>query len=123
MKKGKNNINTGRLLRDFLQKNRISNAALGRDINRNGYSITKYVESDSIQTAILIEICHATKHNFFQDIANEIPAEFTITKDHKLMEKPIIAQLQEEINVLKQEMNVLRIQNELLMKLKGGILN
>src|SRR5688572_19643298 len=119
MKKGKNNINTGRLLREFLQKNRISNAGLGRDINRNGYSITKYVESDSIQTGILIEICHATKHNFFQDIANEVPSDFTVNREPKFKEIGVIAQLQEEINRLKQEMNVLSIQNELLMKLKG----
>ena len=127
MKNGKNNIDTGKLLRGFVEKNKITNAGLSRDINRNATSIFKYKENVSIQTGILIEICHATKHNFFQDIANLLPKDFTVTNDLKAQnEIQLIAQHQEEINSLKNEMDVmknemlvLRVQNELLMKLKG----
>src|SRR6187401_126937 len=106
MKQGKNNIDTGKLLRDFIGKNRITKSNLGRDIGRNGLSIFQYTQNSSIQTGILIDICHATKHNFFQDIANEMPREFTVIKELNPEKDLLIAQLQQEINVLK-------IQNEL----------
>lgn len=112
MNKSDYNINTGKLLMDFILKKRLTFISIGRKINRTGKSIFKYTENISIQTGILLEICHATKHNFFQDIANQIPSDFTINTDIKSPKDELIAQLQQEINVLK-------IQNELLMKLKG----
>lgn len=116
MKRSKNNIDTGKLLRGFVAKKKITNTDLGRDINRNANSIYKYKENISIQTGILIDICHATKHNFFQDIAHMLPEDFTITKpaDNTLLTEKdqLIAQLQEENKMLKME-------NGILLKLRG----
>ena len=116
MKKSENNISTGAFLNNYIQKNRISKSQLGIDINRNGKSITQYLYNSSIQTGILLDICHALKHNFFSDLADQLPMEFTKNQpktDQITSEKELfIAQLQEENKVLK-------IQNELLMKLKG----
>ncbi|WP_445709881.1 hypothetical protein [Flavobacterium sp.] len=108
MKKGKNNIDTGTLLSDFISKNKINKSELGKTINRDGVSILKYTQNGSIQTGILIELCYALKHNFFQDIANQLPDNFS-AKTHK----------KEEIDALKEEIKVLKIENELLMKLKS----
>lgn len=114
MKKSKNNINTGKMIDDFITKNRIFKSNLGQDINRNGLSILAYTRNVSIQTGILIDLCHALKHNFFRDIADQLPADFTTTKpDSSHIEKDaLIAQLQEEVKVLK-------IQNEILLRVKG----
>lgn len=108
MKKGKNNIDTGKLLSAVLSKNKINKSALGRAIHRDGVSILKYTQNESIQTGILLELCYALKHNFFQDIANQLPNTFTVN-EHK----------DEELEALKEEIKVLKIQNELLIKLKS----
>ena len=108
MKKGSNNIDTGKLLSNFFSKNKIKKAQVGRAVNRDSVSILKYTQNSSIQTGILIELCYALQHNFFQDIANQLPDTFS-GNEHK----------QEEIAILKEEIKVLQIQNELLMKLKS----
>lgn len=118
MKKSKYNINTGRMLDNFLRKNNIAKSSLASDINRNKVSVLQYTENVSIQTGILIDICYALKYNFFQDLANALPKEFNhgvviepekATKEQE--QQALLAQLQEENKVLK-------IQNELLMKMK-----
>jgi DNA-binding Xre family transcriptional regulator len=113
---GKNNIDTGKIIGDYIQKNKISKTELGREIDRKGISILNYTRNISIQTGILLEICFAVKHNFFSDIASRLPDDFTKSdpKDQGIIfeKDTLIAQLQEENKVLK-------IQNELLMKIKS----
>jgi len=112
MKKSKHNINTGALLSDFIEKRFVNRTELALKINRTGQSITKYSQNDSIQTDILIEICHALEHNFFQDMANQLPENFTVNPQWD-------SAYRQKLKDLEQENAVLKIQNELLMKLKG----
>jgi hypothetical protein len=85
-------------------------------IGRNSLSISNYTKNKSIQTDILLKIAHATKHNFFRDIADQLPPDYTYTKpeDKTLLNEKdqLIAQLQEENKVLK-------IQNEILLRVIG----
>jgi hypothetical protein len=106
------NIHTGKLLEDYLKKHRITKANLGRAIGRGGISIVGYIMNRSIQTGILLDLCYALKHNFFQDMANMLPNDFTVTNDLKSGKDKRIAELEEENKVLK-------IQNEVLMRLRG----
>jgi hypothetical protein len=112
MNYSKNNIHTGKMLQDYFIKNRVVKDQLGRDINRNGKSVGAFVKNASIQTGILIEICYALKHNFFQDIANKLPKDFSVDKN-------LDAENQNSILQILEENKVLKIQNELLMRLKG----
>jgi DNA-binding Xre family transcriptional regulator len=112
MKTSKNNINTGVLLTDFIEKRFVNRTELATKINRTAQSITKYSQNSSIQTNILIEICHALEHNFFQDIANQLPENFTINPQWN-------SAYTQRLKDLEKENEVLKIQNELLMKLKG----
>lgn len=112
MKKSKNNIDTGRLIENFMTINRISKAQLGRDIDRSGSTVLSYTENNSIQTGILLDICHAFKHNFFKDIADSLPEDFTYTKPKNnefVTEKDqLIAQLQEELRTMSIENNLMK---------------
>ncbi|MFN3968016.1 hypothetical protein [Flavobacterium sp.] len=78
-----------------------------------------HTTKQSMQTATLLEVCYALRYNFFQDIANTLPIEF------KANERPNAekeAQEQENIALiaqLQEENKVLKIQNELLMKMNG----
>lgn len=111
-KETNNTVDTGKMIKDFMTERRISQTELGGMIGRQGISILNYTRSKGIHTRILLSLSHATKHNFFQDIANELPGDYTMTKDIFAERDALIAQLQEENKVLK-------IQNELLMKIKG----
>ena len=112
MKKSKHNIDTGRLLRDFIEKRFVNRTELGDKIGRTAQSISKYSQNESIQTEILIEICYALQHNFFQDIAHQLPGDFTVNPQWN-------NDYSQRLKDLEQENAVLKIQNELLMKLKG----
>jgi hypothetical protein len=81
MIESKNNIDTGVLLKKHLEQHRISKASVGRGIGRSGLSVLNYMFNSSIQTDILIDISYALKHNFFQDMANKLPADFTVAND------------------------------------------
>lgn len=109
-------IDTGKMILDYITKNRMSKTELGNMIDRKGVSITNYTRSESIQISILWSISHATKHNFFRDIADQLPKDYAtvLPEDMTLhnQKDTIIAQLQEENKVLK-------IQNEILLRIKG----
>ena len=77
MIKSKNNIDTGKLIeRVQLQQNR-TYREIEKAINRQPTSMYQYIRNSSIQTGILIDLCYAMKYNFFQEIANKLPNEFT----------------------------------------------
>lgn len=109
-------INTGELLHGFITKYYIPKSELGAKIGRNSLSILNYTRSSSIQTKLLEKICHATKHNFFRDIADHFPDDYTRDLSFK---KDVVEQKDVLIAELREEIKVLKIQNELLMKIKG----
>ena len=118
MNKSKNNIDTGKMLDNFLVKNRIAKSDLGTGINRTGVAVLRYTYNSSIQTGILLDICHALKHNFFHDIANQLPKDFTVSKNNNVENGTFDNSLQTLYEQLQEENKVLKIQNELLMKIK-----
>ena len=108
-------IDTGKMILDYITKNKMSKTEIGNKIDRTALSILGYTRNKSVQTGILLSISHATKHNFFRDIADQLPAEYTQTQPEDMTlhneKDALIAQLQEEVKVLK-------IQNEVLMKIR-----
>ena len=112
MKKDRHPIKVGRILSSHLKDNLIQGETLAGLIGKQGQTVSLYRNSPDIRTNTLEDICYALKHNFFQDIANHLPREFSVSPRYNAENLSIIAQLQEENKVLK-------IQNELLMRLKG----
>lgn len=118
MIKSKNNIDTGKMIASFLEKKRIAKSVLGTAINRTGVSVLKYTYNSSIQTGILLDICHALKHNFFQELANQLPGDFTMPEKIDVEKQTFDKNQQALIEQLQEENKVLKIQNDLLMKIK-----
>jgi DNA-binding Xre family transcriptional regulator len=110
MRIGLNNIHTGVLLNKFMKEKHISNQELAKKIGRIPLSVSQYRKKDTMQTAVLAEICHALQHNFFSDMADKLPLHFTTNEPKK---DALIQQLQEENKVLK-------IQNDLLLEIQRG---
>ena len=105
--------NTGELLKTFFKQRRIRKAALARLMNRSFNTLSTYQKNDTLQTAILWEICHALKHNFFTDIAVQLPPTYTT-------QAPADSTQDDRIAALEQENTILKAKNESLMEaLKG----
>ena len=115
MDSSQKNINTGKMLNEYMEKNFITRANLGRKIGRLAISISQYTQRDSIQTNTLLMISHALKHNFFRDIADLLPQTYSRTKPEDLT---LLNEKDQQIAQLQEENKVLKIQNDLLMKIK-----
>jgi len=105
--------NTGELLKTFFKQRRIRKAALARLMNRSFNTLSTYQKNDTMQTSVLWEICHALKHNFFADIAAQLPGTYTTNA-------PADSTNDDRIAALEQENTILKAKNEALMEaLKG----
>ena len=113
MKKERNTISIGKLLDAHLRNNAIFGEQLATLVGVQGQTVSKYRTVSSMKSSTIEDICYALEHNFFQDMANHLPREFSVNADLNSANQELIAQLQEENKVL-------RIENNLLMRMKKG---
>ncbi|MDP2685914.1 MAG: hypothetical protein Q8O62_01750 [Aequorivita sp.] len=105
----KNSPHIGEMLSAHIKARRISKAAVSRAMHRAPETILRFTQRPSLQTEILWQLCTVMKHNFFRDLAAQLPPTFTTTAlDPTLL-------LQERIAALEEENKVLRIKVETLM--------
>ncbi|MES2545264.1 MAG: hypothetical protein V4548_10290 [Bacteroidota bacterium] len=66
-----------------------------------------------MSTTILLSLCHALKHNFFQDIAALLPASYTT-------DVAVDTTIAEEITALKLEITILKAEKAVLIQVLSG---
>lgn len=98
---------TGEMLKALYKKRRIRKAALARKINRRASTLASFAKNHTIQTAVLWELSHALKHNFFADIAAQLPAEYATNVEANTTNTDRITQLERQVELLEAEKNVL----------------
>lgn len=100
-------IHVGKVLKSYIDRKRISKAALARRLKCGDSAIIYYQKSESLKTSVLLEISHALKHNFFSDIAAMLPASYSTdaTIDNTNAER--IAQLELENKILQAKYDAL----------------
>jgi|MesohylFT_1024984.scaffolds.fasta_scaffold62439_2 hypothetical protein len=103
---------TGKLLVSYFDRKRINRAALSRKLNLSIGSVLNYQKNDTIQSALLWDISVALNHNFFMDLAVKMPKEFTTEADLYTEKNKKIAELEQEILILK-------VERDLLLKVTG----
>ena len=101
------NLNTGQMLHDYFEAKRIRRAALARLLDINLPSLMAYEKKESIHTHRLLEISKHLQHNFFMDIAQQLPADYTTAEDLFAEKNQHIAQLEEELKMVKAERDIL----------------
>ena len=74
----------GKLLKDHIIKHSVYRSSLSRYMERQPSTIEYYLKQPTLQTALLWELSTALKHNFFKDLAAQLPADFT-TKPAKIL--------------------------------------
>ncbi|HUM53182.1 MAG TPA: hypothetical protein PK431_15255 [Chitinophagales bacterium] len=97
----------GNILKNYIDTKKISKAALARKIKRKDGNILHYQKSATLQISIVHELSHALKHNFFMDIAMQLPPTYTVTAPPDTSKDERIAQLEQENAILKAEKQVL----------------
>jgi hypothetical protein len=85
---------------------------LARKLSRHVSSVISFQKNATIQTAILCEICHVLKHYFFNDIAAQLPIEFT-------SEALANTHLEERNAALDDELKTVKAERDILLKAKG----
>lgn len=100
-------IHIGDLIKQYLTVNKISRAALARKISVSDASVLSYQKRAGGNTATLIVLSHALKHNFFADLAALLPADYSKNEPIDDGVRQNVAQLEKEIEILKAEKAVL----------------
>jgi plasmid maintenance system antidote protein VapI len=105
-------LDIGKILNLVFETRRIRKAALARMMDVNPVQINHYLKNESIQTNRLLELSMHLKHNFFMDIAQQLPTDFATTQD-------VFTAKNEEIALLKEALKKITIERDLLMQLQN----
>lgn len=98
----------GQMLTEYIEERRISKASLSRKLQRSQVTVHKYMKRSSLQAEILWQLSTAMKHNFFLDLAAQLPPEFsTKAPDPTLPLQDRIAVLEEENKLLHAKVDTL----------------
>ena len=98
-----NPLHIGLLLKNYIDSNRIYKSPLARILNKQPGIILRYQKAASLKTNILFDLSHALHHNFFADIADTLPKEYTTDAVQNTTNTDRIAALEEEVKLLKAE--------------------
>lgn len=99
--------NTGKMLVTFFAQRRIRKSALARLLGRKFSTLKAYEKRTSIQVAILWELSHALKHNFFMDIAAMLPSTYTTQAPPSNLLQEKIAELEHQLELATTERDIL----------------
>lgn len=97
----------GKMLKQYIDRNRIAKSELARKIEVNDSQILAYQKRASLQLNLVLRLSNALKHNFFLDIAATLPATYTTDAPIDDSKDQLIADLQQEIVILKAKVEVL----------------
>jgi hypothetical protein len=97
----------GNLLKTYYKTNRINKSGLARAMNRSRATVQDYEERKSLQCNVLWDICVAVEHNFFADLAAQLPQTYTTNVPEDTTQAQRIAQLEEENRILKTKVDTL----------------
>ncbi len=106
-------IHIGNLIKQFIDKKYLKRTNVAYSIGVPNTAIYAYEKRSSIQTETLFRVCHALKHNFFMDIGNMLPKEYT--QNESSDKDNLITEQAKEIHKLKLENELLK---ELIMNKK-----
>lgn len=100
--------NLGNMLLTFYENRRVNIAGLARVMNLSRTTVWKYHQRQSLQVKILWGVCIGLRHNFFADIAAQLPEDFTSNVPANTNAQDRIALLEAENRELKMQLDLLK---------------
>lgn len=98
----------GQMLRHHLKTNKLYRSSLARALNRTDAAMLRYEKYPSLQARLLWELSMALKHNFFADIADQMPKGFTTEVVADTAKDDRITALEREVEILSKQLEVLK---------------
>src|SRR5690606_24789538 len=103
----------GTVLKQFMEERRTRKSSLSKILEINPSGITRYLKQPSLQCTVLWRFSYALNHNFFMDLAAQMPPEFTTNAPDPTLP------LQQRIATLEEENKLLNAKVETLMAVMG----
>ena len=103
----------GNMLKTLMRNKRLRRAALARNLKKSYSTVYEYQNSETMRTHTLWQLCITLKHNFFADLAAQLPPDFTTNAPDPTLP------LQERIAALEEENKLLTTKVETLMAVMG----
>ncbi|TBX70433.1 XRE family transcriptional regulator [Flavobacterium silvisoli] len=105
-------VHIGNLIKQYIDAHRLVRTEVAKQMGTPNTAIYAYEKRQYIHCQTLMRLCKATKHNFFMDIANALPREYTYNPQLVSDKDALLAQQAAEINKLTLENALLK---ELIM--------
>lgn len=99
----------GTLLKRFLTEKRTRKSVLARMLGTQPQTVQKYQAKTTMQTETLWKLSVLLKHNFFLDLADYLPKEFSTYSQTD-------TSLSEQMAALQKENEILKAQNAILLE-------
>lgn len=98
----------GLILTRFIKERRVFKSALARKLLVSPQTVQAYLKKNTMQTETIWKLSLALKHNFLQDLADQLPKDFSTyaIKDLSLQEK--CTALEEELKIANAQLTVLK---------------
>ena len=101
-----NNIHIGHILNQCIEKKGMKRTEIANRMGLPNTNIYAFEKRPSLHSTNLIKLCHALRHNFFRDIAEQFPADYSTAVSSPLEKQ--VAEQQEQIKNLQLENKLMR---------------
>lgn len=98
----------GTMLKNFYVERKVNKAGLARAIVKNKSTVQTYDTRSSLPCRVLWDISVAVQHNFFADLAAQLPQAYTTNVPEDTTQAQRIAQLEEENKILAGQLELLK---------------
>ena len=99
------------ILKREMKKQHLNASELSRKLGLHQTSIQGILSRETIQVQRLADLCKAMQFNFFRELAEQFPFEEPVIDN---VHKQKVSELNEEINLLKEDNKILTIKVEVL---------
>lgn len=98
----------GKFVATYIKRNNIFKSALARYLQKSSSGLEYYMKRPTLQIKLLWDISHALQHNFFTDLAAQLPAHFSSDSPIDSTKDELINSLQEENKQLTTQVATLQ---------------
>jgi hypothetical protein len=98
----------GNMLKNFYVERKVNKAGLARAIAKDKSTVQTYDTRASLPCRVLWDISVALAHNFFADIAAQLPQTYTTNIPEDTTQAQRIEQLEEENKILSGQLELLK---------------
>jgi hypothetical protein len=109
-------VNIGELLTSKLKELHVTNAELGRRINRPHSAAYPWRRQPSVQAYVLWEISIALKYDFFSALSKAMQEKHLEVVGENASDKETMSELQRELAAVKEERDYLKKMVDILAK-------